>query len=66
VLLGVRGGSSVSGSNQANGVGGGQLQLDEDQNEIVSTGGDKENNKQYNLQVSSNVEHSDGIRKEIP
>ena len=58
-------GSSVTGVRQS--VGGATTGHEEEQNEFVSSrAGDKENNKPYNMQISSNVEQSDGIRKEIP
>lgn len=57
-------GSSATGVNQSVGAITGH---DEEQTEFVSSrAADKENNKQYNVQISSNIEQSDGIRKEIP
>lgn len=55
-------GSSVNGGSTS--VAGGAA---EGENDLVSIRGtDKENNKPYDLQISANVEQSDGIRKEIP
>ena len=54
-------GSSVTGGSTS--VAGGA----EGENDLASIRGtDKENNKPYDLQISANIEQSDGIRKEIP
>jgi hypothetical protein len=56
---------NISANGVGSSVGGGQG--DDESNDLVSiTAADKENNKPCHLQISSNVEQSDGIRKEIP
>jgi len=62
VLHSVNGGSSVIGSTSV--VGRHAEDIIDDP--LSKRGPDKENNTPYDLQISANVEQSDGIRKEIP
>lgn len=60
-------GVNVGGTSAGVAAGGTGTEEDQERAEMVSNrAADKENNKPYNVQISSNVEQSDGIRKEIP